>query len=85
MTHWTTLGVTLSLALLGACATDEATRTEARAPSCGVPDARTGTLVVRREACVEMTEEERAAARRQLESMQREQERLRHGAGAKGS
>jgi len=50
-----------------------------------VPDARTCTLVVRREVCVDMTEEERAAARRQLETMQRERERLRQGAGPKGS
>jgi hypothetical protein len=85
MIRWTALVATLSLAVLAACATEDATRTEARGSNCGVPDARIGTLVVRREACVELTEEERAAARRQLESMQREQERLRQGAGPKGS
>ncbi len=73
-----------TLGLLAACATEPETTAQAQ-PSCGVSDARTGSLVVRREACVATTEEERAAARRQMESMQREQERQRRGAGPSGT
>ncbi|TXH49308.1 MAG: hypothetical protein E6Q93_25215 [Burkholderiaceae bacterium] len=74
-----------TLALLAACATEPATTAQAQSSGCGVSDARTGSLVVRREACVPTTEEERAAARRQMESMQREQERQRRGAGPSGT
>lgn len=85
MTSWTPFAASACLVLLSACATTETPENETRSANCGAPEARTGTLVVRRETCVETTEAERAAARRQLETMQREQDRVRRGAGPAGS
>jgi hypothetical protein len=77
--HLTALAACL---LVSACATDPAEKVVDR--SCRNSDPSTGTLIVRREKCVEPTEESRDAARRQLERMQQDQERTRAGARPPG-
>ncbi len=67
----------LSSLLLCSCATDTGKVAARSAAQCAVGEPTTGTIVVRREQCVEVTEESREAARRLLERMQQEQERAR--------
>lgn len=64
--------------LLAACAAAPGDTTMSANAGCAAGEPRIGTLVVRKESCAPMTAEEREAARRQVEAMQAEQERVRN-------
>lgn len=68
------LSAALACLVLGACATETAPAPQAM--NCGSREPATGTMIVRRERCVETTEAERDAARRQAERMIEEQQRM---------
>lgn len=72
----TTWPLLLSIcAALCACASDPTSVAENKAPACVNGDPPTGTMVIRRDRCVETSEEKRDQARRQIEAMQEDQRR----------
>jgi outer membrane lipoprotein SlyB len=69
----TLLPLLFTLTLAG-CATETASVASAGQPeACAVREVPTGTMIVKREPCIETTEAERAQARRQTELMRDEQ------------
>ena len=65
-------------AALAACATGSDDARPQPNAGCAAGEPRIGTLVVRKETCLPPTPAERAAARRQAEMMQAEQDRVRN-------
>lgn len=66
------------VAALAACAAGPDDASAKPDTGCAAGEPRIGSLVVRKESCLPLTPEEREAARRQIEAMQAEQERVRN-------
>jgi hypothetical protein len=65
-----------ALLFLGACAAAPEVQSDRQEASCvASSDPPIGSMIVRRERCIETTEESRQQARRQIEQMQEEQRR----------
>jgi len=73
------MGTVLLVGLAG-CANEPAAVAAAEQQDCVSRTSPTGTMIIRREACVPVSDEARAEARRRAEEMQAQQERSRRTA-----
>lgn len=71
--------------LLCACASSPEAPLDIAALDCTQREPVTGSMVVRREQCITVSEEARQEARRQTERMIQEQDRIRRNNAAKGN
>ena len=69
--------VTTLLILLTGCASETPAGPVAERVDCVNSSSPTGTMIIRRESCVPVSDEARAEARRRAEEMQAQQERSR--------
>ena len=75
----------MSCLALAACASAPDSTSTAQTEDCMQREPATGSLIVRREACVPVTEESRAEARRRAEAVRDQQERQRNSPKSSGS